>query len=480
VPLLSCGWGAGYNPAGIRRPTWFAQAACLPRLFRITAMEDRKSTWDQGLECAVLSDIGLRRTNNQDSFATVVATNEAMWRKRGHLLVVADGMGAHAAGELASKLAVDNIPHLYHKLEDEPPREAIFHAIQRANEQIHERGSANIDFHGMGTTSSVLLLVPGGALVAHVGDSRVYRLRGQRLEQLTFDHSLQWEMMADSAFRGADIAGSVPKNIITRSLGPNPEVQIDLEGPLSVAVGDTFLLCSDGLSGQVKDDELGIILGCLPPKEAVRALVDLANLRGGPDNITVAVARVTGQHLATVDGAEPSQTVDTAPAAGGGRGGWLALLAALVLGLGAGAAMATQRGPLAIVLGAASLLLLGVGLLALQARRARGGSGGATGAAPGQPRRGPYVSLTVAPHAGFVEHLTNEYQQLRDAASNKDWDVDWSRVLDFGRKAAAAAEAKDLPTAVQNYCRAISFLMTELRSQQRRKKPPGRPDDSGL
>jgi hypothetical protein len=90
----------------------------------------------------------------------------------------------------------------------------------------------------------------------------------------------------------------VPKNVITRSLGPNPEVQIDLEGPFPVQVGDTFLLCSDGLSGPVEDDEIGTLVGCLPPGEAARALVDLANLRGGPDNITVIVARVTGPDLA--------------------------------------------------------------------------------------------------------------------------------------------------------------------------------------
>src|SRR6185369_2097132 len=108
---------------------------------------------------------------------------------RGHVFVVADGMGAHAAGELASKMAADGIPHNYHKIHDQPAVWAIAKAVEEINDQINQRGQANIDFQGMGTTSSVLVLLPQGALVAHVGDSRVYRLRGEQLEQLTFDHS---------------------------------------------------------------------------------------------------------------------------------------------------------------------------------------------------------------------------------------------------------------------------------------------------
>ena len=107
--------------------------------------------------------------------------------------------------------------------------------------------------------------------MAHVGDSRGYRLRGTQLEQFTFDHSLVWEMRAASRVAGATLPDFIPKNVITRSLGPNPAVQVDLEGPLPIAPGDTFLLCSDGLSGPVNDEEIGMILGCLPPAEACGA-----------------------------------------------------------------------------------------------------------------------------------------------------------------------------------------------------------------
>jgi serine/threonine protein phosphatase PrpC len=259
-------------------------------------MAETSANWESYVEQAALSDIGLRRSNNQDSFTVVMSKSGDAWVRRGHLLMVADGMGAHAAGELASKMACDTVPLTYEKEieRDEPPPMALRKAIEDANSRIHSRGQANLDFRGMGTTASVLVLLPQGALIAHVGDSRVYRLRGSHFEQLSFDHSLVWEMMATGKFREDEVPGYIPKNIITRSLGPSPHVDVDLEGPWPLAPGDTFLLCSDGLSGQVNDEEIAAVLTVFSPQEAVQVLIDLANLRGGPDNITVIVARVNG------------------------------------------------------------------------------------------------------------------------------------------------------------------------------------------
>ena len=129
-------------------------------------------------------------------------------------------------------------------------------------------------------------------MVAHVGDSRVYRLRGNRLDQLSFDHSLVWEMQATGKMRDSEIQMNVPKNIITRSLGPYPQVQVDLEGPFAVEAGDAFLLCSDGLSGQVEDDEIGCLLGVLPPARPSRRWSIWRICAAGPDNITVIAVRV--------------------------------------------------------------------------------------------------------------------------------------------------------------------------------------------
>lgn len=240
---------------------------------------------------ASVSDLGMRRQNNQDSVAVDMA-DRGPWATEGHFFMVADGMGAHAAGELASKLATDNIPHTYRKLKSVQPPAALRQAIQQANTAIYEKGQSSSEFNGMGTTCSCLVLMPAGALVGHVGDSRVYRLRCKDFEQLTFDHSLVWEMAAASHTPDDEVPSCIPKNVITRSLGPHNTVNVDLEGPFEVQPGDKYLLCSDGLTNVVSDELIGSLTACLPPEEVSQTLVDVANLRGGPDNISIVVAQV--------------------------------------------------------------------------------------------------------------------------------------------------------------------------------------------
>ena len=206
--------------------------------------------------------------------------------------MVADGMGAHAVGELASKMACDLIPHNYMKARTGTPSEAIVKSFREVSSLIHSRASANRDFQGMGTTCSALLLLPAGALVAHVGDSRVYRIRRDRIDQLSFDHSLVWELVRRNHLTSEQANLSVPKNVITRSLGPEVEIEVDIEGPLAVELGDVYLLCSDGLSGPVDDREIGAFAANFHPRDACRYLVNLANLRGGLDNITVLIVRI--------------------------------------------------------------------------------------------------------------------------------------------------------------------------------------------
>jgi protein phosphatase len=248
--------------------------------------------WDDIIIDAASTDTGMRRSNNQDSHTAVRAPNPEVWRNRGHVFMVADGMGAHAVGELASKMACDLIPHNYMKAKQGTPSQAIAKSFQEVSTLIHSRASANRDFQGMGTTCSSLLLLPEGALVAHVGDSRVYRIRQGRIDQLSFDHSLVWELVRRNHLTPEQANLSVPKNVITRSLGPESEIEVDLEGPLEVRLADVFLLCSDGLSGPVADHELGAFAGHFHPRDACRYLLNLANLRGGLDNITVMVVRI--------------------------------------------------------------------------------------------------------------------------------------------------------------------------------------------
>src|SRR5438270_2429556 len=138
--------------------------------------------WEQKVEYAALSDIGFRRRNNQDSYAVQIAADRAEWDRRGHLFLVADGMGGHAVGELASKIAADTIPHTYQKLQDAGPADALKAAVVTGNATINARGEMNRDFTRMGTTCTTLVLCPQGAVIAHVGDSRAYRVRSDRIE----------------------------------------------------------------------------------------------------------------------------------------------------------------------------------------------------------------------------------------------------------------------------------------------------------
>jgi serine/threonine protein phosphatase PrpC len=242
------------------------------------------------LEYCELTDVGRRRANNQDSKAVLAPWSREQYRRRGWLFLVADGMGAHAAGETASAMASELVPLAYEKKASHSPPLALHESIEHANTEIHTRGESAADLRGMGTTCTVLALVPRGAIVGHVGDSRAYRVRGRTIEQLTRDHSLAWEMEA-ARVPGEDAGPAPPKNIITRSMGPHAHVAIDREGPFPVESGDVFVLCSDGLSGQVSDQEIGLLAGELPPAEAGAALLGLALLRGAPDNVTLIVAR---------------------------------------------------------------------------------------------------------------------------------------------------------------------------------------------
>ena len=375
--------------------------------------------------------------------------------------MVADGMGAHAAGELASKLATDLVPLSYNKLADRPPAEALLQAIQAANDQIHSRGMASDDFRGMGTTVSTLVLLPQGALVGHVGDSRVYRLRANRLDQLTFDHSLVWELQAAGQIPAEDVPSYIPKNILTRSLGPNPQAHVDLEGFFPLEPGDTFLLCSDGLSGQVPDNEMGQILATLSPTEAVRSLVDLANVRGGPDNITVIVVRVTGPQVAQGESPEPPSDAPPPPPP---VSSWLLGGSGLLALVAAGLAAAGEK----IVAAAALLGAVGTAGAALWQRY------GAPGP-PGQGRpfgKGPYRSRECPVESVFVTRLAGLARELREATLGTSWTIDWDSFNDHESQAEDAAQAGNHPEALKHYSRAISFMMAQLRSQQQ-KGPAG-------
>jgi serine/threonine protein phosphatase PrpC len=418
-------------------------------------MDPIDPSWNHCLQVASLSDLGLRRANNQDSMAVSIALGREKWENRGHVFMVADGMGAHAAGELASKLATDGIPLAYQKVTELTAPVALRTAIVEANAQIHGRGLAIEDFKGMGTTTSVLVLMPQGAMVGHAGDSRIYRWRANRIEQLTFDHSLVWELRAAGQLPEGNT--SVPKNIITRSLGPQPKVNVDLEGPFPLQVGDTFLLCSDGLSGQFQDAEIGQMMGCMAPDEAVQSLVDLANLRGGPDNITVIVTRVIAP-LVPRGSAEDTASRPT-PAKPVHPAVWAALGVCLMGALGTAAV-----GYLMLAAGC----LVGAALCGLVALVQR--NSGGLHHFDGRPLgRGPYVVSDATPEAGFVARLAQTAKEIGEAAHHEAKHLDWNPFHRHVRHAAAAAEQGNFAAAVREYCLGISFVMSELKKQRAKK-----------
>jgi serine/threonine protein phosphatase PrpC len=428
------------------------------------------------LEYHALSDVGLRRANNQDAYAVHAASTKQVWAHRGHLFLVADGMGAHAAGELASKMAADTVPLTYEKLRDQPPPLALRQSIEKANEVIHARGEANPEFHGMGTTVSTLLLLPQGAVVGQVGDSRVYRLRGRRLDQLSFDHSLVWEMSVGAGIREEDLPSYVPKNVITRSLGPSATVDVDLEGPFPLAAGDVFMLCSDGLSGQIKDEEIGIILGALSPQEAAAALVDLSNLRGGPDNITT-IVDPGGADEATSESA-PEWGAATAPrgvARPTASWDWTKAISAAGAVIGATATVGCLLSGQIVPAALCGLATVGFSLrlaLGLTQRPAEVNLAETTDVLPlGPLGKGPHRTFECEPSAEMAASMSRVVLQLRDAAVEEKWNVDWDTFGGHNDGAAAALANNEHQEAIRLFCRAMSFMMNELRSQNDSASP---------
>jgi PPM family protein phosphatase len=231
-------------------------------------------------EEAVLTDTGRQRNANEDSLFTSAP-----------LFVVADGMGGAQAGEVASKAAVDSFSQ---ELPPAPPERVLEQTIEAANRTIHELARKDPSLAGMGTTTTAAIvdLEAEEVAIGHVGDSRAYRFRGGRFEQLTRDHSLVEEMRRKGQLTDEQAEDHPQRSIITRALGPEPEVQVDLQ-TVPAQHGDVFLICSDGLTTMLDDEQIARVLGrATSLQAAVKALVEEANRAGGRDNITVVAFRL--------------------------------------------------------------------------------------------------------------------------------------------------------------------------------------------
>jgi len=229
---------------------------------------------------AFRTDTGRQRSANEDSFFV-----------RAPIFVVADGMGGAQAGEVASRAAADAFDR---DLPDGPPEQFLRETIEAANREIHRLAHDDPSLAGMGTTitAAVVDAADEEVCIGHVGDSRAYRLRAGKVERLTRDHSLVEEMRRKGQITDAQAEDHPQRSIITRALGPEAEVEVDVQ-TVPAAPGDVFLLCSDGLTTMIDEDRIGRVLsGADSMREAVATLVDDANRAGGRDNITALAFRL--------------------------------------------------------------------------------------------------------------------------------------------------------------------------------------------
>ena len=245
------------------------------------------------IEWQALSDVGITRQNNQD----FLGTHES---KEGDfsLFVVADGMGGHAAGEVASKMAVESIIDEFVSKAAEYDGSRLVASIEKANTRVRDAANSDLSYQGMGTTCVALVMRSATATIAHVGDSRAYLIRESRITQMTRDHSPIWEMVEKGEITREEARIHPSRNMISRSLGIKTTVSVELHpNPIAVCSDNIFLLCSDGLTSKLDDSEiLRIVLDSTSLKDACNQLIRSANDRGGDDNISVILVKaISGQ-----------------------------------------------------------------------------------------------------------------------------------------------------------------------------------------
>ncbi len=234
------------------------------------------------------TDVGKVRNANEDYFLSEkIAANE-------FLFIVADGMGGHQAGDVASKLASDSFADTYKNLRKKgtPIFESMEQAIRKANAVVFEKAAADIKKRGMGTTFSSMIIADMKAFIAHVGDSRIYLIRKNKIKKITTDHSFVEKLVEEGRISPEEARDHPQKNVLYMSLGARENLSPEVQNSLVLEDGDALVMCSDGLSNMVTDDELMSIVMDYYPEDAANALVKLANANGGADNITLQIVRL--------------------------------------------------------------------------------------------------------------------------------------------------------------------------------------------
>ena len=357
----------------------------------------------------------------------------------------------------------------------EPTVESMVRAVKQANRAIFEKAGSDTELHGMGTTLVAIRVVAGagddGDEIAwiNVGDSRVYLLRDDNLIQLSHDHSLVEDLVRDGQLTPDEAAVHPQRNILTRALGIDLDVDVDT-GTVLPFTGDRFLLCSDGLTGPLNPTLIGMILASLPPADAAQTLVDLANLLGGPDNITAIVAEVADPISLGQQQARPWTDVVN-PLTEGLKSprnnllvGGLAFTAVAVLYAFTSALIA--------IIGAIGLAVAAIvaGWAIAQSKTKN-----PCPSVRGHHGRCPYRSYAAAPNAQNIEMLSDIVRQLEDLEDQRDWSFDWKDIHADRHDAHRAIAAGDFTAAVVAYSSAVRRLMQAVRASR-----PDLANDSGI
>lgn len=246
-----------------------------------------------GIELANLTDTGCERERNEDYYCYFEPDSDDDFLRKGRLIIVADGMGGHEGGQVASAIAVETVRDAYIADPSDDPEDALSHAFEQAHRAILDHAREHPELHGMGTTCTAAAIVGEQLWFGHVGDSRLYLIRGSQLTQLSEDHSLVARMVREGTIAPEEAATHPDRNVLIAALGMESAMSVEFPAePTPLESGDILLLCTDGLHGLVTGAELLTIAETTAPSEACRQLVDLAKNRGGFDNITLQILRV--------------------------------------------------------------------------------------------------------------------------------------------------------------------------------------------
>ncbi|MFZ2863181.1 MAG: protein phosphatase 2C domain-containing protein [Ignavibacteriaceae bacterium] len=248
-----------------------------------------------GIKYFGASDIGLVRTENQDSFGKFPKDDLNMYQSKGILFMVADGMGGHTGGKEASQTAVDVVGNEYFSFDSEIISSALLYSFKKANYKINQTSQDALQFRKKGTTCSALVIENDRAHIAHVGDSRIYKISDDSIVQFTNDHTEVGEMVRKKIITEEEAKNHPSKSILIRAMGIETDLEVDLIENIFISSGDCFVLCSDGLS-KVLPEEIKKIVLSNPEEEACKKLISLANDRGGNDNVTVLVIKIVDEH----------------------------------------------------------------------------------------------------------------------------------------------------------------------------------------